>query len=169
MNVIDYCKEEVRRQGHDITEHEGIERTAWMLHAWSTAIVQSGVIRASIRLPTISQIEDAGIMVECIQNQRGFRRVPVMVGYSTDTASPNEIYPRLERLWDQILLFKSPHMSSLDRFNMAVQFYKEFELVHPFIDGNGRTGKILLNWLNGTLLDPVFPPSNLWGREIQNP
>lgn len=35
--------------------------------------------------------------------------------------------------------------------------------------GNGRTGKILLNWLNGTLLNPIFPPADFWGRPIQNP
>lgn len=28
--------------------------------------------------------------------------------------------------------------------------------IHPFYDGNGRTGKILHNWLLGTLDDPVL-------------
>ncbi len=30
-------------------------------------------------------------------------------------------------------------------------------------------GVILLNWRNGTLLAPVFPPQDFWGDRIENP
>jgi fido (protein-threonine AMPylation protein) len=42
------------------------------------------------------------------------------------------------------------------------QFYYEYENIHPFRDGNGRTGKILYNYLLGTLDNPKMPP-NFWG------
>lgn len=35
-------------------------------------------------------------------------------------------------------------------------WYLAFEAIHPFGDGNGRTGKVLHNWLLGTLDDPVL-------------
>lgn len=42
------------------------------------------------------------------------------------------------------------------------EWFKEYEEVHPFADGNGRSGVILFNYLGGTMQNPVWPP-NFWG------
>ena len=36
--------------------------------------------------------------------------------------------------------------------------YKEFQIIHPFEDGNGRVGKIIYNKLKNSLDNPTFPP-----------
>lgn len=152
MTVIDYVTEEVTRQGHNVLVLEGIERVAWMLSAWAFAIEAS----YARKRPTIEDVLVIGTNVEQQKNRNGFRSGGVMIGGRT-APGPEDVDKLLSNLWREGTALT------------PIQFYKEFEFVHPFFDGNGRTGKILLNWLNGTLLNPIFPPADLWGRAIRNP
>jgi hypothetical protein len=149
MRVIDYVTEEVSRQGHDVFSLDGIERVAWMLFAWSYALSHE-------RKPDLGDVIPLGSKVERHKNAKGYRKCGVRVG-SRVCPDHREVPQRLQRLFER-------------RDNMTpLTFYKEFEEIHPFVDGNGRTGKILLNWLSGTLLDPIFPPNDLFGSWIRNP
>lgn len=42
------------------------------------------------------------------------------------------------------------------------EFYKELMEIHPWLDGNGRTGFLVWNFMRGTLWKPELPP-NFWG------
>lgn len=151
--VVRYCTEEVARQGHNVTKLDGIRRTAWMLSAWDYAMSQREL---GHKKPTVSDVEQIGKLIEQRKNAAGFRTCQVYVGGRAG-ANPLSVARLLVTLFE-----------SMDKYS-PVEFYKEFEEIHPFEDGNGRTGKVLLNWVNGTLHTPIFPPSDLWGREIQNP
>ena len=153
LSVAAYCEEEVRRQGHDVRTLDGIERVGWMLNAWAIALRE---LRDSMA-PDVDTIRRLGAWVEFEKNSNGFRRSGVRVGTTVVNVAPDEIVPRLERLLSM--------WSAME----PLELYREFELIHPFIDGNGRVGKILLNWRNGTLLTPVFPPQDFWGQTIANP
>lgn len=150
--VVAYVTEEVSRQGHDVGTRDGIQRVGWMLEAWTEALWRA----EKGHTPTIAIAEMLGKMIEPERNEDGFRSCHVRVGMR-QCPPPERVSSLLRTLFEQIDVLP------------PIEFYKGFEEVHPFRDGNGRTGKILLNWLNGTLLDPVFPPSDLFGHPIRNP
>jgi Fic family protein len=76
-----------------------------------------------------------------------WRKVGVRVG--NRICPPPQDVPGMMSQWAKALV------SGMFDSNDAA--YVEFEMIHPFADGNGRTGKILFNWLNGTLDEPILP------------
>jgi hypothetical protein len=153
MNVIDYVREEVRRQGHDTSALDGIERVGWMLNAWSYALTLPPPDKY---LPSPELAITLGKMVEPVKNQCGLRQCGVRVG---TRICPD--WRTLRKSLDVLFVNRQEHT--------PLEFYMEYELIHPFVDGNGRSGKIILNYLGGTLLSPIFPPNDFWGHWIRNP
>lgn len=46
-----------------------------------------------------------------------------------------------------LLEWYAKNHGTLDPLVTAAYFHVAFELVHPFVDGNGRVGRLLLNWI----------------------
>lgn len=49
--------------------------------------------------------------------------------------------------------------NDLDPILQAAVAHAQFELVHPFADGNGRVGRLLIDWILARRLNLVAPPS----------
>lgn len=82
-----------------------------------------------------------------------YRRVPVRImGAAKEPAQPYMIQPSMEQLMLRFEESREHIVTKLARFHI------EFEGVHPFIDGNGRTGRLLVNL---ELMKAGFPPIDI--------
>ena len=82
-----------------------------------------------------------------------YRSVPVRVG-SFHPCQPYEVPIMMERL----MLDYDGEMQGLHVVERAALFHLMFETIHPFIDGNGRVGRLLINL---ELMREGYPPVNV--------
>lgn len=82
-----------------------------------------------------------------------YRRVPVRImGAQHEPVQPYLIEPKMEQLLHDFVERKEHIVTKLARFHI------EFEGIHPFIDGNGRTGRLLVNL---ELMKKGYPPIDI--------
>lgn len=88
------------------------------------------------------------------KDDRGvYRRLPVRImGAAHEPVQPYLIVPKMEELLRNYLASEEHIITKLARFHI------EFEGIHPFIDGNGRTGRLLVNL---ELMKAGYPPIDI--------
>lgn len=95
------------------------------------------------------------LMVDRPEDKGMFRRIPVRITGTYDDAPPPHLIPaKLEEL----LTANEDRMDWMHPLKRIALFHLEFEALHPFLDGNGRTGRLLINL---DLICNGYPPISI--------
>ncbi len=130
LKVVKFCADEVEIQG-DTPSH-----VYHMVKAWERAYITTEM--------TPEFVKYLGYVVKP-GPWNGWRTGPITINYQP-AGAPVEMIPTLINQ-----LFYNVTVARLG----PLEIFQEFELIHPFRDGNGRVGQIIYNWFNLTMLNPV--------------
>ena len=104
--------------------------------------------------PVIKNIH-ALVLMNRPEDKGVYRRIPVRImGAYTEPVQPYLIEPKIAEL----LAANENRKSTMTDIERIALFHLEFEGIHPFIDGNGRTGRLILNL---DLIRCGYPPINV--------
>lgn len=93
------------------------------------------------------------VLADKTEDRGVYRRIPVRImGAQHEPVQPYLIVPRMEQLLHEYEESTEHIVTKLAKFHI------EFEAIHPFIDGNGRTGRLLVNL---ELMKAGFPPIDI--------
>jgi len=106
---------------------------------------------------TLKQIH--AIILKSIDRENAgvYRKVPVLISGSTHT--PPQPY-LLQKLMEDYFQFYEENSKSMHPVILAAEMHERLVTIHPFIDGNGRTSRLVMNLI---LLQHGYPIANIRG------
>lgn len=144
--VIEFLKE-----SNNIEDEWDDTSLAQAIYAWNYLIQEDRLsVGAVLKTHKILMLKH-----NLMPNEKGyFRTVPVWIGGRE--GKPHFAVPELVKNWvdDVNVLLEKPYKPGLDE--LAKISHIQYENIHPFVDGNGRTGRIFLNWLRVKTQLPVL-------------
>ncbi len=91
------------------------------------------------------------------ENAGQYRRVPVLIAGSKHV--PPQPY-LLQSLMEDYFIFYNSHKDTLHTVVLAAEMHERLVTIHPFIDGNGRTSRLIMNLI---LLQKGYPLAIIGG------
>lgn len=133
------------RELYEVENHRGA--FAFMLDC-----LQEG---QELSVPLIKELHER-LMDKLIIDRGHFKtNENAIVGANFETAGPAETPFLMQQLVDNLNFRLGIAISEEEQLEAILETHIQFERIHPFSDGNGRTGRLVLNY---SLIKEGFPP-----------
>jgi len=119
------------------------------------AIQESSKTMATLSVKKIIKLHKVLLAHEPAKHN--LRKEPVVVGNEKTTP-----FKEIEKELKALILWYKENAHKVYPPDLAFAFYYRFERIHPFIDGNGRTGRLLMNAI---LKEHKYHPIILWNQQ----
>ncbi|MFH1425167.1 MAG: Fic family protein [archaeon] len=117
-------------------------------------------IKPEITLELIEKIHD--MLLENIDERKGYRNHSIKILGQPFKPSPSQYVKADMRL---LLNWLKKKRGKIHPLALATFFHHKFGNVHPFSDGNGRTGRVLMNYIMSSLDFPTFVINRRFRKE----
>ena len=135
--TYDYFFNDVAPKGHTKKE---LHMAANLLEAWDY------LEKNASRFPTTEDLcKLHGFVNRHIESEETLGRYKHVQNYIGDIYTTSYLFA--EERMEKLLSWIKTAFKRIDNFEAAFQSHAQFEVIHPFIDGNGRIGRLLMNWL----------------------
>ncbi len=135
--TFDFLFKDIVPRGHDKKE---LFMATNMLEAWKYVESNKTLFPTHKDLHELHKLVNKGIESDLTLGK--YKKVQNYIG---DVYTSSYLFT--EEKMEQLLRWVKKAYSKIDDFEVAFQSHAQFEIIHPFVDGNGRTGRLLLNWL----------------------
>ena len=126
-------KEKPLREIHEVLNHK---------KAIDFMLEHNGALNKEFILKLQEIVVINTLRADLISQLGKYRRVQVFVGGSIPP-KPEDVPRKMASL----LRWHSINKNKLHPLILASHFHTEFEKIHPFVDGNGRVGRLLMNFI----------------------
>jgi Fic family protein len=141
-------------QSNLIENETSLEALSYAIRAWDFLRAQKLMTHAVVTTAHGILMESENLTNPLAPKWQGFyRTIPVQIGGRI--VPPHNIRPMLDELYQQVNDKRQVPRSDEGAARHCQRLHVAFERIHPFVDGNGRMGRMIYNWHRLRLQLPV--------------
>ncbi len=111
------------------------------------------MLKSKIKIKREEIIKIHKMLMKDIDEEIGYRTLPMRILGAEHLKPP--LPEKVKGEMDKLFEWYEKNKNELHPLELATNFHAKFEEIHPFSDGNGRVGRILLNSI---LIENKYPP-----------